>query len=132
MTVASDVAGETGSPASPADPAWGKDRGIIARKISPVVDRARHRGRARNGCEERAAQVGNAAENQKEDVAELICKLKSPDGVVRARAAAALRRLDPPPWVLLGAVFGVGDGDLQVAMMKVMRRTGRRTRAASR
>ncbi len=80
----------------------------------------------------RAAQVERAAGNPKEHVAELIRSLKSPDGAVRAGAAAALRRLDPPTWELLGAVFGGGDVDLEIALLKVMRRPVRRSRAASR
>ena len=78
-------------------------------------------------------QVERAAGDPKGDVAELIRRLKSPDRAVRARAAAALRRLDPRrPGQLIGAVFGAGDVDSQVEIMKIMRRPGRRTRAASR
>ncbi len=80
-----------------------------------------------------AAQVERAAGDPKGDVAELIRRLKSPDRAVRARAAAALRRLDPPPtWELIGALSSAGDVDFQVEIMKVMRGLGRRTRAASR
>ncbi len=80
-----------------------------------------------------AAQVERAAGDPKGDVAELIRRLKSPDRAVRARAAAALRRLDPPPtWELIGALSSVGDVDFQVEIMKIMRRPGRRTRASSR
>ncbi len=80
-----------------------------------------------------AAQVESAAGNPKGTAAELIPLLKSPSRAVRARAAAALRRLDPPPtWELIGALFGAGDPDFQVEIMKIMRRPGKRTRAASR
>ena len=80
-----------------------------------------------------AAQVERAAGDPKGDVAELIRRLKSPDRAVRARAAAALRRLDPPPtWELIGALFSAGAVDFQVEIMKIMRRPGRRKRAASR
>ncbi len=80
-----------------------------------------------------AAQVERAAGDPKEDVVELIRRLKSPGRAVRARAGAALRRLDPPPtWALIGALFGAGDVDFQVEIMKIMRRPGRRTGAASR
>lgn len=81
----------------------------------------------------RSEEVERAAGDPKEDVAELIRRLKSPDRATRARAAAALRRLDPPPtWELIGALFGAGDVDFQVEIMKIMRRPGRRTRATSR
>ena len=79
------------------------------------------------------AKVERAAGDPKGDVAGLIRRLKSPDRAVRARAAAALRRLDPPPtWELIGALSCTGDVDFQVEIMKIMRRPGRRTRAASR
>lgn len=79
------------------------------------------------------AQVERAAGDPKGDVAGLIRRLKSPDRAVRARAAAALRRLDPPPtWVLLGALFCSEDADFQVEIMKIMRRPGKCTRPASR
>ncbi|MEO6808903.1 MAG: hypothetical protein ABI353_07305 [Isosphaeraceae bacterium] len=81
----------------------------------------------------KAEQVERAIEDSKGDVADLIRRLKSPDRAVRARAAADLRRLDPPPtWELIGALFGTGDVDFQVEIMKIMRRPGRRTKAASR
>ncbi len=84
---------------------------------------------AKTGPEE----VERAAGDPKGDVAELIRRLRSPDRAVRARAAAALRRLDPPPtWELIGALFSAGDVDFQVEIMKIMRRPGRRTGAASR
>ena len=83
---------------------------------------------AKTGTEE----AERAAGDTKGDVAELIRKLKSPDRAVRAKAAAALRQLDPPTGALIGAVFGAGDINSQVAIMKIMRRPGRRKRAASR
>ncbi len=84
---------------------------------------------AKTGTEE----VERAAGDPKGDVAELIRRLKSPDRAARAKAAAALRRLDPPPsWELIGALSGAGGADLQVEIMKVIRRMGRRTRPASR
>ena len=80
-----------------------------------------------------AAQVERAAGDPKEDVADLIRRLKSPDRAVRARAAAALRRLDPPPtWELFKALIRAEDASDQVEIMKVMRGPGRRTKAASR
>ncbi len=77
-------------------------------------------------------EVERAAGDPKGDVVELIRRLKSPHKAVRAKAAAALRRLNPPTWALIGALFGAGDVDFQVEIMKVMRGLGRRTRAASR
>ncbi len=78
-------------------------------------------------------EVERAAGDPKGDVAGLIRRLKSPDRAVRTRAAAALRRLDPPPtWELIGALFCTGDTDLQVEIMKIMRRPGKRTGPASR
>ena len=76
--------------------------------------------------------VERAAGDPKGNLAELIQRLKSPDRAVRAKAAAALRRLDPPTGALIGAVFGAGDVALQVELMKIMRRPGRRNRAAAR
>ncbi len=77
-------------------------------------------------------QAERAAGDPKGDVAELIRRLKSPDRAARARAAAALRRLDPPPtWELFKAMIRTEDVDLQVEIMKIMRRPGRRTGAAS-
>ena len=76
--------------------------------------------------------VEGAAGDPKGNIAELIQRLKSPDRVIRAKAAAALRRLDPPAWQLIGAVFGAGDVDSQVEIMKIMRRLGRRNRAGTR
>ncbi len=80
-----------------------------------------------------AEQVERATGDPKGNVVELIRRLKSPDRAVRARAAAALRRLYPPPtWELIGALSCTGDADFQVELMKVMRRLGRRTGPASR
>ncbi len=86
-------------------------------------------GAAKTGTEE----VERAAGDPKGDVAELIRRLKSPDRVIRAKAAAALRRLDPPPtWELFEAMIRAEDASYQAEIMKIMRRPGRRTRAASR
>ena len=75
-------------------------------------------------------EIERATEDPNKMVVELIRRLKSPVKAVRARASAALRRLDPPPtWVLLGALFCSEDADFQVEIMK---RPGKRTRPTSR
>ena len=78
-------------------------------------------------------QVERAAEDPKGDVAELIRRLKSPDRGVRAKAGAALCRLDPlPTWELFKAMISTEDASDQVEIMKIMRQPGRRNGAASR
>jgi len=133
MSNVTGVIGKSDLPVSPTDPAWGKDRSVITRNVGPLGIEPDIEGAPDMDAKIGPAQVERAAGDPKEDVAGLIQRLKSPDRAVRARAAAALRRLDPQPtWALLGALFCTGDTDLQVEIMKVMRRPGKRTGPASR
>lgn len=133
MSDVTGVIGKSDLPVSPTDPAWGKDRIISREKSAPLGTEPNIEGAPGMDAKIGAEQVERAAGDPKGNVVELIRSLKSPDRAVRARAAAALRRLDPPPtWALLGALFCSEDADFQVEIMKIMRRPGKRTRPASR
>jgi HEAT repeat protein len=75
-------------------------------------------------------QVRRAVEDLKRATSALITLLKSPDEVVRAGAADALRGLDPPPVVdLIAALIKARDTGFRVEIIRVLGGLGEGYRA---
>ena len=75
-------------------------------------------------------QVRHAVEVLKRATGALITLLKSPDAVVRAGAADALRGLDPPPVRdLIGALIKARDTGFRVEIIRVLGGLGEGYRA---